>query len=82
MHAQLKPSRKNASGDVRNGNSINASTSMAISHPVGGNAGRKRKASNPSASANIPVFMNPPFQVIHSVLDESPGRPMMFCHKV
>ncbi|RMU58145.1 hypothetical protein ALP29_02511 [Pseudomonas syringae pv. avii] len=34
----------------------------------GGRAGNQRNISNPSANANIPVFMDHPFPVIHSVL--------------
>ena len=41
---------------------------MANSPAPGGSAGNQRNVSNPSANANIPVFMDHPFSVIHSVL--------------
>ncbi|EPJ90629.1 hypothetical protein CFT9_00643 [Pseudomonas sp. CFT9] len=41
---------------------------MANNPAPGGNTGNQRNASNPNANANIPVFMDHPFPVIHSVL--------------
>ncbi|MNL23002.1 hypothetical protein D3C87_1443690 [compost metagenome] len=61
--AQLKPNRKNAAGYVLNGNNIKPATGINHHNPTGGNAGKKRRASRPNASAIIPVRISPSLRV-------------------